>query len=45
MLFFRWHKMEDFDFGNILLDTKSYGNILNYNISHKTLIGVKTIAY
>ena len=29
-------KIEDFDFDNILIDEKSYGNILVYNISYKT---------
>ena len=31
-------KTEDFDFDNILIDRKSYKNILTYNISHKKLI-------
>ena len=31
-------KTEDFDFDNILIDGKSYKNILIYNISHKKLI-------
>ena len=30
-------KFEDFDFGNILIDEKSYENILTYVISCKTL--------
>ena len=30
-------KIEDFDFDNILIDEKSYKNILVYNISHKIL--------
>ena len=30
-------KIEDFDFGNILIDEKSYKNNLIYNISFKTL--------
>ena len=30
-------KFEDFNFGNILLDEKSYENILIYDISYKTL--------
>ena len=34
-------KFEDFDCGNISLDKKSYENILIYDISDKTLIGVK----
>ena len=36
-------KFEDFDFGNILLDEKSYENIFIYNISSKTLIGLKLV--
>ena len=32
---------EDFDFDNILLDEKSYENILVCDISYKTLIGAK----
>ena len=31
-------KLEDFDLDNILLDKKSYKNILIYSISYKTLI-------
>ena len=31
-------KIEDFDFGNILLDEKSYKNIFVHNISCKTLV-------
>ena len=38
-------RIEDFDFGNILLDEKPYEDILIYVISYKTLIGAKTIAY
>ena len=34
-------KIEDFDFDNILLDEKSYGNILIYDISYKILIDAK----
>ena len=34
-------KLEDFDLVNILIDEKSYKNILIYNISYKTLIGAK----
>ena len=30
-------KVEDFDFANILLDEKSYKNVLVYDISYKTL--------
>ena len=33
--------MEDFDFGNILLNEKSYENILVYDILYKKLIGAK----
>ena len=36
-------KIGDFDFHNILLDEKSYGNILIYNISYKTLISAKRL--
>ena len=36
---------EDFDVDNILLNEKSNENILLYDISHKTLIGAKTITY
>ena len=36
-------KIEDFDFDNILLNKKSYKNILIYNISHKNLIGAKPL--
>ena len=35
--------MEDFNFDNILIDEKSYENILVYNISYKTLIGAKPL--
>ena len=35
-------KLENFDF-NILIDEKSYENILIYNISYKTLIGSKPL--
>ena len=31
-------KLEDFDLDNILIDKKSYENILIYVISYKTLI-------
>ena len=34
-------KLEDFDLDNILIDEKSYENILIYNISYKTLIDSK----
>ena len=41
-ILFQWHnKIQDFDFDNILLDEKSYKNILNYDVSYKTLIGTK----
>ena len=36
-------KTEDFDFYNILLDKKSYRNILVYDISYNTLIGTKQL--
>ena len=36
-------KIEDFDGNNILLDKKSYKNILVYIILYKTLIGGKTM--
>ena len=36
-------KIEDFDFSNILLDKKSYENILIYDALHKTLIGRKLL--
>ena len=32
-------KFEESDFDNVLLDKKSYENILIYSISYKTLIG------
>ena len=35
------NKIEDIDFDNNLLNEKSYGNILIYNISYKTWVGVK----
>ena len=31
-------KIEDLDFDNIVIDEKSYENILVYNISYKILI-------
>ena len=34
-------KTEDFDFDNVLIDEKSYENILIFNISYKTLIHAK----
>ena len=34
-------KFEDFDIDNILIDEKSYENILVYSISLKTLVGAK----
>ena len=36
-------KIEDFNFGNILIDEKSYENVLVYSILYKTLIGAKPI--
>ena len=33
----------DIDFNTILLDKKSYKNLLIYNISHKTFIGEKPL--
>ena len=36
-------KIEDFDIENILLGEKSYRNILIYDISYKSLIGVKSL--
>ena len=36
-------KLEDFDFDNIFLDEKSNKNILVYEISYKTFIGLKTL--
>ena len=36
-------KFKDFDLDNILIDEKSYGNILIYNISYKTLVGAKPL--
>ena len=35
-------KIEDFDF-DILLDEKSYENILIYDVSYKTLFGAKPL--
>ena len=34
---------EDFNFGNIIIDEKSYENILVYKISYKTLIEAKPL--
>ena len=34
-------KIEDFDFNNILLNEKSYENILIYEVSNKNFIGAK----
>ena len=34
-------KFEYFDIDSILIDEKSYQNVLVYNISYKTLIGAK----
>ena len=36
-------EIQDFDFDNILLDEKSYENILVYDISYKTLICAKPL--
>ena len=36
-------KIEDFDFDNILLNEKSYENILIYDVLYETFIGVKTL--
>ena len=36
-------KFEDFDFDNILIDEKSYKDILIYNVSYKTSIGPKPL--
>ena len=36
-------KFEGFDFDNILIDEKSNENILNYDISYRTLIGPKPL--
>ena len=36
-------KFEDFHLDNILIDKKSYENILVFNISYKTLIGAKPL--
>ena len=36
-------KLEDFHMANILIDEKSLENILIYDISYKTLIGVKPL--
>ena len=36
-------KIENFDFDNILIDEKSYKNVLIYNILYKTLIGAKPL--
>ena len=38
-------KIKDSDLDNILIDEKSYENILIYNISYKTLIGSKPVVY
>ena len=41
-------RVKDIDFSDILLDQKSYKtyeNILLYDISYKTFMGVKPIAY
>ena len=36
-------KMQDFEFGNILLDEKPYQNVLIYNTLYKTLISTKQL--
>ena len=36
-------KIEDFDLDDILIDEKSYENILVYNISYKNLIAAKPL--
>ena len=36
-------ELEDFDLDNILIDEKLYQNILIYDISYKTLIGLKRL--
>ena len=36
-------KFEDFDFDNILIDEKSYQNILLFDILYRTLAGAKTL--
>ena len=36
-------KLKDFDLGNILIDEKLHENILNYDISYKTLIDSKPL--
>ena len=36
-------KLEDFDLDNILIDKKSYKNIMIYDISYKTLIDSKSL--
>ena len=36
-------QVEDFDFDNILLDEKSYKNILIYDILYNTLTDVKPV--
>ena len=42
MLLLQWLiKIKDFDFDNILIDEKSYEDILVYNVSYKSLIDSK----
>ena len=36
-------KLEDFNVDNVLIHTKSFQNILIYDISYKTLIGPKLL--
>ena len=43
MLLFQFRSFEDFNLNNILIDEKSYENILGYDISYKTLIGAKPL--
>ena len=38
-------KIEDFDVNDILLDEKSYENILIYDVLYKSLIGAKLFEY
>ena len=36
-------KFEEFDFDNVLIDEKSYENILIYDILHRTMIAAKPL--
>ena len=38
-------KIEDFDINDILIDQKSYENILVYNVSYKILIDSKPLCF